>query len=85
VDILHASFSIIMIFMTAECITLFRQLIHIPSFWPASLPIWLQLLIVGLVIDFGLWLMHYLSHQKRFLWKLHALHHSSERLYWLNG
>lgn len=85
VDILHASFSIVMIFITAECITLFRKLIDIASFWPSTLPIWLQLLIVGLVIDFGLWLMHWLSHKKRFLWKLHALHHSAERLYWLNG
>ncbi|MBL4764555.1 MAG: sterol desaturase family protein, partial [Colwellia sp.] len=29
--------------------------------------------------------MHWLSHKNGFLWRLHALHHSSERLYWLNG
>lgn len=85
VDILHATLSIIMIFIAAECVTLFRQLIHISSFWPTTLPIWPQLLVVGLIIDFGLWWMHWLSHKKRFLWRLHALHHSPERLYWLNG
>ena len=39
----------------------------------------------GAIIDFGLWFMHWLSHKNHFLWRLHALHHSSERLYWLNG
>ncbi len=29
--------------------------------------------------------MHRWSHHNDFLWRLHALHHSSERLYWLNG
>jgi sterol desaturase/sphingolipid hydroxylase (fatty acid hydroxylase superfamily) len=30
-------------------------------------------------------LMHRASHAYDFLWRLHAIHHSSERLYWLNG
>jgi sterol desaturase/sphingolipid hydroxylase (fatty acid hydroxylase superfamily) len=42
-------------------------------------------LLAGAIIDFGLWFMHWVSHKNGFLWKLHALHHSSERLYWLNG
>lgn len=84
-DILHALFSISLIFLTAEVITLLRSSVHIPSLWPDSGPIWLQLMAAGLIIDAGLWLMHRLSHQQPFLWKLHALHHSSERLYWLNG
>ena len=29
--------------------------------------------------------MHWLSHRVDWLWRLHALHHSAERLYWLNG
>lgn len=84
-DILHAIFSISLIFMTAEFITLFRQFIHLPSIWPVHWSIWIQVLVAGMIIDFGLWYMHRLSHQYRFLWKLHTLHHSSERLYWLNG
>lgn len=85
VDILHAAFSIGMIFITSELVTLFRHFIHLPSLWINHAPSWLQLICAGLIIDFGLWWMHWLSHRKRFLWKLHALHHSSQRLYWLNG
>lgn len=41
---------------------------------------------VGLLIfDFGLYLIHRLSHGNGFLWKLHAIHHSSERIYSVNG
>lgn len=84
-DILHALFSISLIFLSAEFISLIRLYIQLPSLWPDNWPVWLQLLIAGLVIDFGLWLMHRLSHQYPILWRLHALHHSAERIYWLNG
>lgn len=84
-DIVHALFSISLIFMATTCINLLRAYLQLPALWPHSYPLWLQLLLAGLVIDFGLWLMHRLSHQYPFLWKLHALHHSAERLYWLNG
>jgi sterol desaturase/sphingolipid hydroxylase (fatty acid hydroxylase superfamily) len=36
-------------------------------------------------MDLGLYLMHRASHHHAFLWRLHAIHHSPERLYWLNG
>lgn len=85
VDILHAVINILMIFITAELVTLFHHVIHIPKIWSNDSPIWLQLLFTGLIIDFGLWLMHWFSHKKQFLWRLHAIHHSSKRLYWLNG
>ncbi|WP_422822321.1 sterol desaturase family protein [Vreelandella nanhaiensis] len=29
--------------------------------------------------------MHRASHRIGWLWRLHAPHHSAERLYWLNG
>lgn len=45
----------------------------------------MQVLLAGVIIDFGLWFMHWTSHRNRWLWKFHALHHSAERLYWLNG
>ena len=43
------------------------------------------MLLAGLVIDLGLYAMHRFSHRVRWAWKLHAIHHSAERLYWLNG
>ena len=54
-------------------------------FWPSALPIWVQVLIAGAIMDLGLYAMHRWSHLSGFLWRLHALHHSPERLYWLNG
>ncbi|MBI2383974.1 MAG: sterol desaturase family protein [Gammaproteobacteria bacterium] len=46
---------------------------------------WAQILLAGLVMDLGLYLMHRASHANGFLWRLHAIHHMPERLYWLNG
>lgn len=46
--------------------------------------VWQALLALA-VIDFFLFLAHWLSHQWVWLWRLHAVHHSSERLYFLNG
>lgn len=46
---------------------------------------WLQTILAGVVIDVGLYVMHRMSHRIDWLWRLHAVHHSAERLYWLNG
>lgn len=53
--------------------------------WPTSAPMWLQVLLAGAILDLGLYTMHRASHANGLLWRLHALHHSPERLYWLNG
>ncbi|MGH8050883.1 MAG: sterol desaturase family protein [Arenimonas sp.] len=53
--------------------------------WPVHWPAGLQILLVGVFLDFGLYVMHRLSHIYHWLWLLHAPHHSAERLYWLNG
>ena len=53
--------------------------------WPVDWAIWVQLLLAGAIFDLGLYLMHRASHRIGWLWRLHAIHHSSERLYWLNG
>ncbi len=85
VDILHAAFSLTLIFTVVEIVTFTRLLLPFEGVWPTTLPVWAQVLIAGLIVDFGLWFMHWLSHKNGFLWRLHVLHHSSERLYWLNG
>jgi sterol desaturase/sphingolipid hydroxylase (fatty acid hydroxylase superfamily) len=53
--------------------------------WPQHTPMWAQVLLAGLILDLGLYTVHRASHASGFLWRLHAIHHSSERLYWLNG
>lgn len=55
------------------------------TLWPTGAPMWVQVLLVGAVIDFGLYIMHRISHVQPFLWRLHMLHHSPERMYWMNG
>ncbi|GAO44433.1 sterol desaturase family protein [Flavihumibacter petaseus] len=55
------------------------------AWFPTHLPFWVQVLIALTIIDFFLFFVHWQSHQNEFLWKLHAIHHSSERLYFLNG
>jgi len=53
--------------------------------WPQQAPMWAQVLLAGLIKDLGLYAMHRASHVSGFLWRLHAIHHGPERLYWLNG
>jgi len=85
VDILHAAFSLTLIITVVEIVSLSRSFLPIATLWPSQMNLAWQLLLAGLIIDFGLWFMHWLSHKNDVLWRLHALHHSSERLYWLNG
>jgi sterol desaturase/sphingolipid hydroxylase (fatty acid hydroxylase superfamily) len=53
--------------------------------WPDHWPLPLQLLLAILIADLGLTLVHYLSHRVEPLWRLHAVHHSVQRLYGFNG
>ena len=82
-DILYAISSLGLLSLTAWALHSVRW--DFPSVWPDTWPTWIQLLLAGAVIDAGLYFMHRLSHHFDWLWRLHALHHSSERLYWLNG
>ncbi len=53
--------------------------------WPASWPFWAQALLALAVVDLGLYAVHRASHGLGWLWRLHAIHHSSRRVYWVNG
>ena len=55
------------------------------SVWPHRWPIPLQVVLAGAILDAGLYAMHRASHRYGFLWRLHAVHHAAERLYWING
>lgn len=50
-----------------------------------ALPLGVQILAAILIIEFGSWLSHYARHRAPRLWALHAMHHSTERLYTLNN
>jgi sterol desaturase/sphingolipid hydroxylase (fatty acid hydroxylase superfamily) len=53
--------------------------------WPHEWPYLAQVFLAGLPLDLSLYAIHRLSHRQGLLWRLHSIHHSSRRLYWLNG
>lgn len=53
--------------------------------WPVHAPIWAQALLGLVIVDLGLYAVHRASHGVGWLWRLHAIHHSSRRVYWVNG
>ncbi|HEX2911996.1 MAG TPA: sterol desaturase family protein [Chloroflexia bacterium] len=63
---------------------LLHRLLHTP-FQAAitSQPAWLQFLEAYLVAETSFYSLHRLSHAVPWLWKFHAIHHSSENLDWL--
>src|SRR5262249_53740276 len=52
--------------------------------WPVSLPLGVQVVIALLVAELGYYWLHRLMHGSA-LWRVHAIHHSAPRLYWLNS
>jgi sterol desaturase/sphingolipid hydroxylase (fatty acid hydroxylase superfamily) len=53
--------------------------------WPHDWPLLLQVVMAIVVADFGLSMLHWLSHRVPVLWRLHSIHHGSTRLYGFNG
>ncbi len=53
--------------------------------WPASLPLGAQLALALVVTQFGEYQVHRAFHEVPLLWRLHAIHHSPHRLYFLNA
>lgn len=53
--------------------------------WPSHWPFWVQALVGLGIVDLGLYAVHRASHGLGWLWRLHAIHHSSRRVYWVNG
>lgn len=53
--------------------------------FPVEWPLVLQVALAALLAEFGGYWMHRLAHESPLLWRFHASHHSSERIYWLNG
>ena len=41
-----------------------------------SLPIWIEVLLVILILDFSIWWQHLITHKVPLLWRLHQVHHA---------
>lgn len=52
--------------------------------WPHTWPVWLQMLLMMVTADFFRYWLHRAAHEYLPLWKLHAVHHSVSKLYWVN-
>ncbi len=55
--------------------------------WPDAWPFWLQVLLALFAAEVGFYTLHRLFHESGLasLWRLHALHHSTKRMYFLAG
>jgi sterol desaturase/sphingolipid hydroxylase (fatty acid hydroxylase superfamily) len=52
--------------------------------WPNNLPVWSQVILMLLTADLLRYWLHRFSHEWTWLWRLHAVHHSPHKVYWLN-
>jgi len=55
------------------------------SLWPHEWPLLAQLPLAWGVVELFAYWPHRWLHEVPWLWRLHATHHSAERLYWLNA
>jgi sterol desaturase/sphingolipid hydroxylase (fatty acid hydroxylase superfamily) len=53
--------------------------------WPTRWPLAVQIPLALVVAELGFYALHRAEHRGGFLWRLHAVHHSAPRLYWLNA
>jgi sterol desaturase/sphingolipid hydroxylase (fatty acid hydroxylase superfamily) len=53
--------------------------------WPRSWPLALQVMLACAVAEFFDYWGHRLLHRVPALWRLHSIHHSAKRVYWLNA
>lgn len=85
-DLLHMLVNLSVIQFTAEILAKLGDAVPASvRLFPIESPLWLQLLLVAAVLDLGLYAMHRISHRVQWLWRFHMIHHSAERLYWVNG
>ncbi|RJF87879.1 sterol desaturase family protein [Oleomonas cavernae] len=84
-DLAHNAVNLSVLHGSAATLGLVVAVTGSAGLWPLALPLAVQILLVGLVIDFGLYTVHRISHRVPWLWRFHAIHHAPRRLYWLNG
>lgn len=54
------------------------------ALWPHHWPVWIQMLLMMFAADFLRYWLHRASHTYIPLWRVHAVHHSVQKLYWFN-
>ncbi len=82
----HILVQFILIAVTASTTTI-AALVLFPAVkaWIQALPVWVQFLVAVFLADFFQAGLHRIYHKVPFLWRFHAVHHSSRNLDWLAG
>jgi len=60
-----------------------QQFFSVDSLWVHDWPIWAQVMLVLFSADFIRYWFHRWAHEVPLLWRLHEIHHSSKKMYWL--
>ncbi len=84
-DVIHAVVNELSNVVAIAAIPVLAALTHGLDVWPSDWPLWAQLAVAVFIADFGITMAHYASHKIEALWRLHAVHHSVERMYGFNG
>ncbi|MCE2390323.1 MAG: sterol desaturase family protein [Proteobacteria bacterium] len=53
--------------------------------WPSHWPVLAQVALAAVVAEFFDYWGHRILHESRWLWRVHSIHHSALRVYWLNA
>ncbi len=53
--------------------------------WPSGWPVLAQLLLAVAIGEFGTYWFHRLAHETGLGWRIHATHHATPQVYWLNS
>lgn len=64
----------------------FLETLNLPltQLWPREWPLAAQVALMLLTAEFFRYWLHVAAHNTEALWRLHAVHHSPKKLYWLN-
>ena len=54
------------------------------TLWPHTWPVWAQTALMVVLVELMRYWLHRACHETDTLWRLHSVHHSVDRLYWLN-
>ena len=58
--------------------------IILKGFWPHQFPSFIQAILMLFLADLLRYWLHRAAHEWEPLWRLHAVHHSPHKLYWVN-
>ena len=84
-DVAHAAVNEALQILSLLSLPVMVELLAIEGIWPTEWPFVVQVVASIIVVDFGVTVGHWLSHRFDLLWRFHAVHHTAERFYGLNG